>query len=88
MSGLIYIDILTVTIFGYILTTCGDFSFNFTILLINMNETKQIKEITTPSIQRPQASTLTVDERLKILANLLIDKFLEDKQKEKVNSQT
>jgi hypothetical protein len=81
-------DLLTITIFGYILTTCGDISLISTTLLIDMNDIKQVKETITPLIQRPQASTLTVEERLKILANFLIDKFIEDKQKGKVNPQT
>lgn len=43
-----------------------------------MNKIELLKQNKTPQNERPLTSNLTLEERLKVLSNLIVDRIIED----------
>lgn len=43
-----------------------------------MSKTERLKQAETPNSTRPLTSNLTLEERLKVITNLIVDRILED----------
>jgi len=43
-----------------------------------MNKTECLKQNKTPKNERPLTSNLTLEERLKVISNLIVDRIIED----------
>lgn len=49
-----------------------------------MTTTEPAELIKTPKNERPLTSNLTLEERLKVLSNLIVDRIIEDQQNGKL----
>ena len=43
-----------------------------------MSKTERLRQTNTPENIRPLTSNLTLEERLKVIANLIVDRIIED----------
>jgi hypothetical protein len=43
-----------------------------------MNKTERLRQTKTPDNKRPLTSNLTLEERLQVITNLIVDRILED----------